>query len=154
MSKASTLCHTYEQDTLTGNSLLARASFTSTCQKLTERVTELRGRFAVAADAGAAGVTAALYAREQRDGTWVVFDEYYHDARTRVQIGEGAHADAIIARHGIPDVCVVDGPNLRHEMATRGAWASLPDKTGQGGERRSPGRLLSGPSFDVSGGNV
>ena len=83
----------------------------------------------VAADAGASGVTAALYACEQRDGTWVVFDEYFHDARTRVQIGEGAHADAIIARHGIPDVCVVDGPNLRHEMATRGAWASLPDKT-------------------------
>ena len=87
------------------------------------------GRLAVSADAGASGVTAALFAREQRDGTWVVFDEYYHDARTRVQIGEGAHADAIIARHGIPDVCVVDGPNLRHEMATRGAWASLPDKT-------------------------
>ena len=110
------------------------------------------GRLAIAADAGASGVTAALYAKEQMDGSWCIIDEYYHDARTRVQIGEGAHADAIIARYGIPDVCVVDGPNLRHEMATRGAWASLPRQDGQGGERWASGRLLSRPSFDVSGG--
>ena len=35
MSKVSTLCHTYEQDTLMESSLLARASFISTCQKAT-----------------------------------------------------------------------------------------------------------------------
>ena len=69
-----TLAPSTEQGTLMESSLLARASFISTCQKADGAK---GGRVAVAADAGAAGVTAALYAREQRDGTWVVFDEYY-----------------------------------------------------------------------------
>ena len=36
-----------------------------------------RGRLAICADAGASSVTAAMYAWEQPDKSWVVADEYY-----------------------------------------------------------------------------
>ena len=88
-----------------------------------------RGRLAVVADAGASSVTAALYGWEQTDGTWIVADEYYYDARARPQLGDAEHAAAILRRHPqTPDVVLADGANLRYEFTKLGAYARTPIK--------------------------
>ena len=79
------------------------------------------GRLAIGADPGASGVTAASYWRQQPDGTWVIFDEYYHDASKGYHIGEEAHAEAILEKHGLPDVGVCDpaGGDLYYQLRKR-----------------------------------
>ena len=101
--------------------------YTSTCPKcksVYEQAVWLSARTLAPAQ-----FTAAVYAWEQPDKSWVIADEYYYDARTRPQLGDAEHAAAILRRHPrTPDVLLADGANLRYEFTKLGVYCRTPVK--------------------------